>query len=115
MNRNLFLFSVCWALLLVGLGWVAQLIAISSFTFVILGSVAVATWAIYFLMMKTDAENRVKNYLLSIVLKLLAGGIFISVLIVLDKPHADTNAIFFMITYFLFTTLEVAFLPKHFR
>lgn len=49
-------------------------------------------------------------YLLTMVLKLLAYCAYNFVMILNDKMNAVGNVVFFMITYFLFTVLEIAFL-----
>ncbi|MBS1559678.1 MAG: hypothetical protein JST69_13235 [Bacteroidetes bacterium] len=115
MNKNVLLFTVCWLLLVIILGLTVNYAGKNTFTFPILLVVAGATWVIYFLINRTPSEKWVKNYLLSIVLKLLLGGGFISILIFVDKTHANANALFFMIAYFMFTGLEVSFLLKRFN
>jgi drug/metabolite transporter (DMT)-like permease len=52
-------------------------------------------------------ENFVKIYLGSTVLRILFFGLFIFVLIRIDPVSASRNAVLFLITYFLFTSLEV--------
>ena len=86
-----------------------------SFLILILGVLAIATWLVYFFIQKMKQEDLVKNYLLTIVLKLLAGGIFIFILLYKDKSGADANALLFMVAYLLFTGLEVGFLFKGLR
>lgn len=54
----------------------------------------------------------VRMYLFMMALKLLAFGAFVVVIILLDKPAAKGNIVFFIITYILFTALEVGFLYK---
>ncbi|MBS1951929.1 MAG: hypothetical protein OJF59_001366 [Cytophagales bacterium] len=115
MNRGLILFTAGWVVLILILSIAVRYVGSNPFTFPILISIAAATWGIYFFMTRTSSENLVKNYLLSIVLKLLAGGIFILAIIFIDKPHAEANAIFFMVAYLLFTGLEVGFLLKRFN
>jgi hypothetical protein len=62
-----------------------------------------------------EKENFIRNYLLTIVIKLLAGGIFIAAIIYVDMDNAETNAITFMAAYLLFTILEVGFLFRKFN
>ncbi len=53
-------------------------------------------------------EDFVKIYLGSTVLRILFFGLFIFVIIRIDPVSASRNAVLFLITYFLFTGLEVA-------
>jgi FtsH-binding integral membrane protein len=83
-----------------------------SFAWQILAILFLFTGYIFFRLGKTHVRNFTQAYLLTIVLKLLLGGILISVIIVLDKKRAVENALVFIITYFAFTALEVFFLFK---
>jgi hypothetical protein len=47
---------------------------------------------------------------MTIVLKLLAGALFISIIFFIDKASANANAILFIVGYLLLTGLEVTFL-----
>jgi hypothetical protein len=49
-------------------------------------------------------------YLLTMVVKLLAYCAYNLVMILRDKPAAAGNVVFFMVTYFVFTMLEIGFL-----
>lgn len=49
-------------------------------------------------------------YLLTMAVKLLAYCAYNLIMILKDKPSAIGNVVFFMIAYFLFTLLEIAFL-----
>ena len=66
-------------------------------------------------MERTDTEKFIRNYLLTIVIKLLAGGIFIFAVIYADLNNAESNAVTFMGAYLLLTGLEVGFLFKKFN
>ena len=66
-------------------------------------------------MERADKENFIRNYLLTIVVKLLAGGIFIFAIIYIDLDGAESNAITFMAAYLLLTVLEVGFLFRKFN
>lgn len=96
------------------IGWGAQW-AQPSFLILILTVLALATWVVYFFILKTKPADFVRNYVLTIVLKLLVGGVFISILLYIDKPAADANAILFMTAYLLFTGLEVGFLFRRLK
>jgi hypothetical protein len=60
----------------------------------------------------TEPLDFVKNFLLSVILKILLGALFIFILMRLDSASAYANALFFMISYLLFTGYEVAVLMK---
>ena len=115
MNKNLLIFSLCLAALTIGVGYGATQLASPSFLNLILGASAITTWLVYFFMERADTENFIRNYLLTIVVKLLAGGIFVSAIIYADMEKAESNAITFMAAYLLFTILEVGFLFKKFN
>jgi len=110
MNKDLIAFTGVLLLLTIITGLVTLQFANPSFLILILTVLAVATWLVYYFILKTKREDFIKNYLLTVVLKLLSGGIFISILLYINKPDADANAIFFMTAYLLFTGLEVGFL-----
>lgn len=113
MNRNLAVFTILLLLLSAVLTWAAKMWLEVSFLLSILVFLFASTWLVFaWMARKNQPEDFVKNYLLSIVLKLLAGGIFIAVIIFSDKVFADSNALFFMVSYLMFTGAEVAFLFK---
>lgn len=53
-------------------------------------------------------EDFVKIYLGITVLRILFFGLFILAIIFIDQPGAHGNVLLFLISYFLFTTLEVS-------
>ena len=110
MNKNLVAFVFCLIALSILISWGVAQYATPSFLFLIVTLLAVATFLAYFFMLRTAPENFVKNYLLTIVIKLLAGGLFVGAIIFADIGGAETNAITFMVAYLLFTGLEVGFL-----
>lgn len=63
-----------------------------------------------FLIRPSLAPYFTQAYLLSIVLKMLGYGAFILVIIFKDRSGAFGNALVFIISYLLFTALEVGFL-----
>ncbi|HLZ17774.1 MAG TPA: hypothetical protein VKQ08_12070 [Cyclobacteriaceae bacterium] len=109
MNKNLAVFTLSLLVLATVIGLAAQQFH-PSFMLPILTALTVATWLVYAYVQKTKREDFIRNYLLTIVIKLLTGGIFIFTLLYLDQDGAEANAIFFMATYFLLTGLEVSFL-----
>lgn len=112
MNKSLVIFTGTLLLLAASIGLIADRLVHPSFLVLISTILAGATWLVYFFIQKAKKEDLVKNYLLTIVMKLIAGGIFIFILLYIDKSGADGNAGFFMATYFLLTGLEVGFLFK---
>jgi len=114
MNKNLIAFTIALVLLTLLTGLVSVQFMRPSFLIWILTGLAVTTWVVYFFMQRKNRADFVTNYLLTIVLKLLFGGIFIFILFYLDKTGADANATLFMAAYLLLTGLEVGFLFKKF-
>jgi predicted neutral ceramidase superfamily lipid hydrolase len=110
MNKDLVAFTGTLVLLTIVTGLVTVQFANPSFLILILIVLAATTWLVYFFIQRANREDFIKNYLLTIVLKLLAGGVFIFALLYIDKRGADSNAILFMAAYLLFTGLEVVFL-----
>ena len=115
MNRNLIAFTFSLIALMMLTSWGIIQFASPSYLYLIVSLLTLATFIAYFFMEKTKSENFIRNYLLSIVLKLLAGGIFIFAIIYVDLDHAEPNAISFMIVYLMLTALEVGFLFRKFN
>jgi hypothetical protein len=55
-------------------------------------------------------ETFVQLYLLMMVVKILAFGAYAFFIVLKDRAGATYNIVFFMICYFIFTALEIAFL-----
>jgi hypothetical protein len=88
---------------------------VPSYLLEILLLLSISTVVIFYFLQKmktTDPLDFVKNFLLSVVLKILLSGVFVFILIKLDPAGANTNAIFFMISYLFFTGYEVIVLTK---
>ncbi len=115
MNRNLLVFSIILVVLTIAIGFGALQFTSPSFLKLILGALSITTWLVYFFMERGNTENFIRNYLLTILIKLLAGGIFIFAIIYADMDGAESNALTFMVAYLLFTGLEVGFLFKKFN
>jgi hypothetical protein len=82
-----------------------------SFGWLIILYGALSSFVAYFLLQKQEkAMQFTQFYLLSVVAKLLTGCIFILVLILADRKGAFANALLFIISYFVFTVIEVVFL-----
>lgn len=72
------------------------------------------TFIIYLYLYKVNKPDLfLQLYLLTMVVKLLAYCIYNFIMITRDKSAAISNVVFFMITYFIFTALEIGFL--HFK
>ena len=92
-----------------GMGWFIR----PSFSGTIIIFLALATILLYrFTIRKLGyrPEDFVKIYLGTTVLRILFFGGFIFTLIILHRPGARGNASLFLVSYFLFTALEVAIL-----
>lgn len=88
---------------------------VPSYWLEILLLLSISTIVIFYFLQKmkaTEPLDFVKNFLLSVVLKILLSGVFVFILIKLDPPSANANAIFFMISYLFFTGYEVIVLTK---
>ncbi len=55
-------------------------------------------------------ETFVQLYLFMMVVKILAFGAYAFFIVLKDRPGATYNIVFFLICYFIFTALEIAFL-----
>jgi len=91
-------------------GWVA---VAPSFSVEIVLLLAITTLVIYFYLLNWIQKNPslfAQFYLLSIAVKLLAYGAFVAVMVSFEPDQAIENTLLFLITYLLFTFLEVFFL-----
>lgn len=92
------------------LGWLTE---VPSYFFEILVFVSLTTLVLFSYLHRVPAGKQfIQFYLLTTVLKLLGYGAFGFVIIVLDRPGAAANSIFFIITYVVFTALETFFLYR---
>jgi hypothetical protein len=73
------------------------------------------TGIIFLRLTRTPTNHFIQVYLATLVLKLLVGGILISIIFWLDRKLANENAVIFVINYLAFTSLEVLFLFKRFN
>lgn len=72
-----------------------------------------STGLIYRYLFRAGKETFIILYFGTMVIKLLAYGAFVLVLIVLDRPGAPANVVFFLAVYTVFVLLEILFLyPK---
>lgn len=95
------------------LGWLTEA---PSYFFEILVFVSLTTLVLYSYLHKMPSGKQfVQFYLLTMVLRLLGYGAFAFVIIFLDRPGAEANALFFIITYTAFMALETIFLYRKSR
>jgi len=90
----------------VSIGWFEH----PTFTNEIIAMLAISHLGLYAIITRQldgRPEDFVKIYLGSTVLRILFFGLFIFVVIWLDRTSASRNAVLFLISYFLFTCLEV--------
>jgi len=70
----------------------------------------ILTAGIYLILRKRSGENLTQVYLGSITIKLLLSAGFVSWVILYDQEEANSNVVFFLIAYVIFTAAEVIFL-----
>lgn len=73
------------------------------------------TAGIYFFLVdikKQRPEYFVQLYMATLFIKILAYGAYVLFVVWDDRVHASNNALFFMITYFIFTATEIYFLYR---
>jgi hypothetical protein len=111
MNRLRITFLLCLSgLTLIGAS-LSTLIKQPSNALTILVFHAVFTWAAFeWSVLDLRPENFLRNYLISIVLKITVGCSFIAILVVVFKESAQMNGLLFISGYLLYTALEVIFL-----
>ena len=88
---------------------------VPSYQVEILSLLSISTVVIFYFLQKmkaTEPLDFVKNFLLSVILKILLSGVFVFILIKLDPAGANANALLFMIGYLFFTGYEVVVLTK---
>lgn len=84
---------------------------VPSYFYEILAFVALTTLVLYaFLNHLRNPGIFTQMYLLTLVVKLLGSGVFLLLVVLGDKAGAAENAVFFLIAYTVFTTLEISFL-----
>jgi hypothetical protein len=105
-----FFLSLLVLTFLLGLGAFQFSVTPPSFTKPILLGLASVTMVIFFLLKSVKKEHQqtfVMYYLLSIFLKFLLAGVAAFLILKLDAHSANSNVVFFMISYVAYTTLEI--------
>jgi hypothetical protein len=88
-----------------------HLIGWPGYFFEILAYVFFSTLIIYSLLYRIKQPSTfVQLYLLTMTVKLFGGAIFILLVVLKDRTGATANTAFFLLSYILFTGMEVAFL-----
>jgi uncharacterized membrane protein (DUF2068 family) len=110
-DRAFGIFFFVLAIITFLLGWGAQWVALTpSFALEILLGLSITTLLIFFLLKQVSLarpQTFVMFYLFSIFTKFLCGGVAVFVILLFDKTSANSNAVFFLICYVAFTSLEV--------
>jgi hypothetical protein len=89
-------------------GWIGVL---PSFFYQTLIFLVFSTAIIYLYLYRSNKTGLFLHlYLLTMVVKFIAYGAYNLFVILEDKAGADTNVVFFMLGYFIFTVVEIAFL-----
>ena len=89
-----------------------------SFSLEIVSSLAFLTLALFYYLQKiqqSSPQKFIQSYMLSITVKMLLGCVLILVMIFTDRHGAITNALLFILSYFTFTALDIAFLLQLFK
>jgi len=89
----------------------AGAIASPSFLYATLMVMTVSTALIFFFLEHTHPRQPldfVRNFMLTVVLKIVLSGFYVFVFLRLDPAAANANVSFFIVNYFLFTAYEVA-------
>ena len=97
-------------LLSVSLGWIESPPSYYVQSLLILGIFTVVIYR--YLDRLKNPEIFVQIYLLSMMVKLIAYGVYVVLMIIDDKAGANQNVVFFLVLYVLFTALEVGFLHR---
>jgi len=105
------------ALVLAGLTWMAHkqqwILGFPSFFYQTLIFLVFATTTIFAYLYQTNkADFFIQLYILTMVVKFLAYGVYNLFMIMEDKDGAALNVVFFMILYIVFTALEITFLYR---
>ncbi|MBL0742157.1 hypothetical protein [Chryseolinea lacunae] len=116
MIRFILVLLACAALLAFG-GWYAHahghVDKLPSFFYQTLIFLVFSTAIIFiYLYTQNKPDFFLQLYLLTMVVKFIAYGAYIFIVILEDKPGAVLNVMFFMCVYFGFTALEIGFLYR---
>lgn len=84
-----------------------------SFFYETLALVAITTGGLYRYLSRAGTPGFfVQLYLLTMVVKFMAYGCYVFVILFLDPPGGGANVVFFLLIYGLFTILEISFLYR---
>ncbi|MFY8037164.1 MAG: hypothetical protein ACOVMQ_08355 [Cyclobacteriaceae bacterium] len=88
----------------------AEVITLPSFQNATLMVCAFSTAFIFFFLDRAHPQQPldfVRNFFLTVVAKLIGSGVYVFLILRLDPAGANTNVIFFILNYFLFTAYEI--------
>ncbi len=74
----------------------------------------ISTLVIYYKLIRVKGGTFVQLYLLSMAVKIVAYASFNFIMVLIDKPGANANVVFFLFAYSIFTLIEIAFLYRRF-
>lgn len=84
-----------------------------SYFYETLALVAVTTGGLYRYLSRAGTPGFfVQLYLLTMVVKFLAYGCYVFIILFLDRPGGASNVVFFLLIYGVFTVLEISFLYR---
>lgn len=105
------LFAITGVVFVITLGLSkASVIARPSYLNATLSILAISTALIFLFLDRTPPRHPldfVRNFMLSVVMKIILSGVYIFIILRLDPAGAYANVSFFIVTYFLFTAYEV--------
>lgn len=107
--------AVATLLLAGGTLWLAESVLIPeapSFMWATLILLLLLTSLIYIYLYRSGGDSFMQFYFLTLVLKLIFYAGYNTVIILLDRNSAVPNVVFFLISYFLYTALEIGFLYR---
>lgn len=110
-----FVFTLVGAAVVIALGFGYAVTPLPSFFYQSLALLLFGTGGIYFYLVDIKQEKPtyfVQIYIATLFAKILAYGAYMFFVVWEDKPGAAANALFFMITYFIFTGIEIIFLYR---
>jgi hypothetical protein len=100
---GIFIFALIFITFLLGYGAFRWVALPPSFATEILFGLSTITLLIFFLLKRVPANQ----HQIFVMYYLLCGGVAVFIILLFDKSSANSNAVFFLICYVAFTTLEI--------
>ncbi|MGE0586955.1 MAG: hypothetical protein AB7O48_00150 [Cyclobacteriaceae bacterium] len=110
-----FVFTLITAAVAIAVVFGYSIAPLPSFFYQSLALLLVGTGGIYFYLVDIKREKPdyfVQIYIATLFAKILAYGAYMFFVLWEDKGGAANNALFFMVTYFIFTAIEIIFLYR---